>query len=79
LPKTNNFGALRLFIANSISAVAHGINGGALRRGADSADKRHETLCSVFWFTPDWWPIARTVLVRYDFHEQIKIFWNNMS
>ena len=59
LPKSNDFGALRLFVAHSIPTIAHGINGWTLRGGADSADKRHETLCSVFWFTPDWRSLAR--------------------
>lgn len=59
LPKSNDFGALRLFVAHSIPTITHGINGWTLRGGADSADERHETLCSVFWFTPNGRSLAR--------------------
>ena len=61
-PKTDDFGTLRLLVAHPISAIAHGINRRSLRCGADSADKRHDRLFSVSWFTPDWLPIARKCL-----------------
>ena len=62
LPKTDDFGAMGLFIAHPIAAVTNGINGRTLWRCTNSANKRHWTSCSVLWFKSDWWPAATKCL-----------------